>query len=150
MVRFLVCLQVVRPSLVNFTVLSIKPRTCCMDESKRKQIADVFAALPDPNGTIPTMGDDPTLWSHIKTELRIGDAVSGSVICRRPFGVFVDIGYGSTAPALLLVPEFADARLRRLEFDDYPQIGQKINARVIHVDWDRHRIALTQNQTYDP
>ena len=76
--------------------------------------------------------------------------MTGTVICRRPFGVFLDIGYGVGAPALLLVPEFARVRSRRIEFDDFPHVGATVNARVLNVDWEGHRIALTQNPAFDP
>ena len=113
-------------------------------------LSQLESTIDDPNGVIPTVNEDPKLWLQLQSQLKIGDSIVGHVICRRPFGVFVDIGYGSNAPALLLVPQFADARSRRLEFEDYPQVGDTIHALVVHIDWDRHKIALTQNQSFDP
>lgn len=78
-----------------------------------------------------------------------GDTITGTVICRRPFGVFLDIGYGSNAAALLLVPEFTDAHIHRYKFDEYPFVGDSVTALIRHIAWEDHRIALTQNQTYD-
>ena len=75
--------------------------------------------------------------------------MTGTVICRKPFGVFLDIGFGSDAAALLLIPEFTDAHLRSYEFDDYPLVGDSVTALIRHIAWDDHKIALTQNQTYD-
>ena len=106
--------------------------------------------IDDPNGAIPQTTDDPGLWAGIRAEVFVGLAVTGTVICRRPFGVFLDIGYGCDAPALLLVPEFAQARSQRIEFDDFPKLGELVNARVFRVDWDHHKIALTQNPNFDP
>ena len=105
--------------------------------------------MNDDNGDIPTTDADVGLWSRIRAENTIGDAVTGAVICRRPFGVFIDFGYGASAPALLLVSEMANPRSHRLDFDDYPRIGDSVSARIVHVDWDRRKIALTQNQTFD-
>jgi ribosomal protein S1 len=107
-------------------------------------------AVDDQNGTIPQAADDPGLWARIRAEVDVGLAVTGTVICRRPFGVFLDIGYGSHAPALLLIPEFAQARSQRIEFDDFPNLGAVVNAQVLYIDWDRQKIALTQNPTFDP
>ena len=71
------------------------------------------------------------------------------MICRRQFGVFVDIGYGEGAPGLLLVPEFAEARDRRIDFDEYPKVGDSVEASVIHIDWDRQKITLTQRRSFE-
>jgi ribosomal protein S1 len=100
----------------------------------------------DADGTIPNTGDDPVLWKRIRDELSIGSKVVGRVICRRPFGVFIDIGYGAGAFALLLVPDFKDARIRRIAFDDFPRIGDSVTAFVINIDWENRKIALSQNQ----
>lgn len=102
------------------------------------------------DGTIPQADDDVDLWRRVHAELDIGAAVTGAVICRRPFGVFLDIGYGASAAALLLVPEFADARKRRITFEEYPQVGESLTATVLHISWDQHKIALTQNQSFNP
>lgn len=100
----------------------------------------------DADGTIPTTCNDPVLWKRIRDELSIGNNVTGKVICRRPFGVFLDIGYGTGAFALLLVPDFKDVRIRRVTFDDFPQVGDSVNAWVIHIDFENRKIALTQHQ----
>ncbi|MFG0265771.1 MAG: S1 RNA-binding domain-containing protein [Rhodopirellula sp. JB055] len=78
-----------------------------------------------------------------------GDTVTGVVICRKPFGLFLDIGFGSNAAALLLVPEFTDAHVHSYDFDEYPLVGDSVTARIRYIAWDDHKIALTQNQTYD-
>lgn len=75
--------------------------------------------------------------------------MTGTVICRRAFGVFLDIGFGSDAPALLLVPEFVDAHFYSYDFDEYPLVGDSVTVLIRHIAWDDHKIALTQNQTYD-
>ena len=106
--------------------------------------------IDDQNGTIPKASDDPVLWTRIRAEIDVGLAVTGTVICRRPFGVFLDIGYGSHAPGLLLVPEFVEAQSQRIEFDDLPNLGAMVNARILHVVWEHHKIALTQNPSFEP
>ena len=51
---------------------------------------------------VPKKADeDEDLWRRIRAELAIGQSVTATVICRRPFGVFLDIGYGTAAPGLL-------------------------------------------------
>lgn len=97
------------------------------------------------DGEIPTTCNDPVLWNRIREELSIGNQVMGTVICRRLFGVFLDIGYGTGAFALLLVPDFKDARLRRITFDDFPLVGDSVFAWVINIDFENRKIALTQN-----
>ena len=98
---------------------------------------------------IPTTDDDPELWGRIRRETHIGDFVTGTVICRRQFGVFVDIGYGPGAAALLLVPEFTDAHLRPIAYDEYPHVGDSVSAQVLFINPEDCKISLTQNQLFD-
>lgn len=82
-----------------------------------------------------------TRWPQARAKLQVGQLVRGDVIARAPFGVWVDIGIGH--PALLLVPEMAGVRERRIVFDDYPAIGEAIEARVVGMG-DGAEIALSQ------
>jgi hypothetical protein len=66
----------------------------------------------------------------------------GEVIARAPFGVWVDIA--ADHPALLLVPEMAGARERRIVFEDYPALGTVVEAWVVSLG-ERGEIALSQN-----
>ena len=50
-------------------------------------------------------------WDEAKRALDIGQAISGEVVSRAPFGVWLDIG--TSFPALLLVPDMKDAQVRR-------------------------------------
>jgi len=68
-------------------------------------------------------------WPEIRERLRIGQHVRGSVIARAPFGVWVDID--PLHPALLLVPEMLRAQERRITFDDYPEIGEVVEAWIV-------------------
>ncbi|MFL5329098.1 MAG: hypothetical protein ACJ8C4_09285 [Gemmataceae bacterium] len=61
---------------------------------------------------------------------------------RAPFGVWVDIA--ALHPALLLVPEMAGARERRIEFEDYPALGIVLEAWIVLLG-DGAEIALSQN-----
>lgn len=81
-------------------------------------------------------------WAAVKARLATGESVRGSVIARRPFGVFVDIGAGF--PALLEVIQFENARERRYEIEDYPAIGDPITARVVAFNDRNRQIGLTQ------
>jgi ribosomal protein S1 len=80
-------------------------------------------------------------WPEIRGRLRIGQDVRGSVIARAPFGVWLDINAGY--PALLLVPEMRHAKERRITFDDYPEIGEIVEAWIVALG-ERAEISLTQ------
>ncbi len=88
---------------------------------------DILARFPD-------WGSDAALarWPEVR-----------QVIARAPFGVWVDIDAGH--PALLLVPEMAEARERCIGFEDYPPIGAMVEARIVGLG-DRAQIALSQRQ----
>jgi ribosomal protein S1 len=81
-------------------------------------------------------------WAACMSKLGAGDTVSGRVIARRPFGVFVDIGAGF--PALLEVIQFHDARQRRYELEDYPAVGDSITARVVAFNDQNRQVGLIQ------
>jgi ribosomal protein S1 len=80
-------------------------------------------------------------WDEAKAAYPLGAQVSGRVVQREHFGVFIDIGVGF--PALLLCVHFADDAARGLP-DDYPPVGTDVAGRVyVHNDRDR-QIGLTQ------
>lgn len=80
-------------------------------------------------------------WPTIRETLSIGQSVSGEVIARAPFGVWLDINVGQ--PALLLVVNMKDAGVRRIAFDDYPQKGEVVAARINALG-ETGEIGLTQ------
>lgn len=80
-------------------------------------------------------------WPTIRQSLNVGETVTGRVVSRAPFGVWLDIDVNQ--PALLLVVNMADANTRRISFDDYLQIGSKLTARINAIG-DDGEIGLTQ------
>jgi predicted RNA-binding protein with RPS1 domain len=98
----------------------------------------------DIRARFPEWGTDAALarWPAIRSRLFIGQVVRGEVIARAPFGVWVDIAAGH--PALLLVPEMAGARERRIVFEHYPPLGSTVEARIVALG-DRGEIALSQH-----
>ncbi len=67
-------------------------------------------------------------WPDIRRSLSVGQSVSGEVIARAPFGVWLDIDVPQ--PALLLVVNMRNAKTRRITFDGYPVRGATIQARI--------------------
>lgn len=88
-------------------------------------------------------GRTKVAWKQVRERVGVGDRVTGRVISRHPFGVFVDIGL--PLAALLLVVEMRDARKRRMGLEDYPQVGQSLDAWILALHDDRNEISLTQN-----
>jgi ribosomal protein S1 len=72
--------------------------------------------------------------------------VTGTVIARALFGVWLDIGV--SFPALLQVPRMAGAKLRRICFEDYPALGVRLEARVYALG-NRGEIGVTQERPED-
>jgi hypothetical protein len=85
-------------------------------------------------------------WPEVRDQLSIGQTVTGVVIARAPFGVWLDIGVNF--PALLLVPEMQGAKLRRITFDDYPAVGARVEAQICALS-DSAEIILTQQRPED-
>jgi hypothetical protein len=95
----------------------------------------------------PDWGTDAALarWPEVRARLAVGEIVRGEVVCRAPFGVWLDIGAGH--PALLLVPEMAGAGVRPIQFEGYPALSSIVEARIISLG-DRAEIRLTQNPQF--
>jgi len=93
---------------------------------------------------IPDWSTDEALkrWPTVKKQLHIGQGISGEVIARAPFGVWLDIGV--TFPALLIVPNMEGAKVRRIAFDDYPSKGTFLDGRI-NVLGNAGEIGVTQN-----
>jgi small subunit ribosomal protein S1 len=71
--------------------------------------------------------------------LKVGDVLTGEVRSLRPFGAFVDLG---GADGLLHVSEIGWAPITHPR--EELQVGQKIEVRVIRLDPDNQRIALSR------
>ncbi|QDV81895.1 hypothetical protein TBK1r_08180 [Stieleria magnilauensis] len=67
--------------------------------------------------------------------------MTGNVISRAPFGVWLDISVKQ--PALLLVVNVDGANKKGISFADYPQIGIELTARINALG-DKGEIGLTQ------
>ena len=81
-------------------------------------------------------------WDRVKAAVPVGTEVSGRVVARQPFGVFVDLGLGF--PGLLEVAEFGDATARSHGKVGFPAVGELLTARVLqHLDHDQ-QLRLTQ------
>jgi hypothetical protein len=91
----------------------------------------------------PDWGTEAALarWPQSLAALQVGRSVSGVVIARAPFGVWLDIGAGH--PALLLAPQMRGAKERRITFEEYPQKGTLIDAKVVSLG-ERGEISLPQ------
>jgi small subunit ribosomal protein S1 len=75
------------------------------------------------------------------SELREGDTVHGEIRSLTDYGAFVDIG---GADALLHVGEISWRRVHKPS--DVLSVGQRIEAVIIKIDSDKHRIAIGMKQ----
>jgi len=75
------------------------------------------------------------------SEMREGDVVRGEVRSLADYGAFVDLG---GIDGLLHVGEIAWSRVNRPS--DVLSIGQQVEAKIIKIDADKHRISLSMKQ----
>ena len=78
------------------------------------------------------------LLEELKTRIKSGDRLEGTVKKIMPFGVFVDIG-GTDG----LVPLSELAWKRDVKAEDVVTPGQKVQVVVRDIDWERKRISLS-------
>jgi small subunit ribosomal protein S1 len=83
--------------------------------------------------------DNPA-WNEVKVRLPVGAPVKGMVIRVAQFGVFVDLAVG--LDGLLRVPEMAGPGPKTV--DDYPQVGEPVDVRVLHHDDRNRQLVLIQ------
>lgn len=82
-------------------------------------------------------------WEAVRARLRLGMPVSGTVVARYRFGVFVDIGVGF--PALLEIVRMEGLPPERSRADDWHPIGSQVAA-FVGGTGDR-QIGIWQNWT---
>jgi predicted RNA-binding protein with RPS1 domain len=76
-------------------------------------------------------------------DLQPGAVVEGKVTRIERYGAFVDLGLAERRDGLIHISELAPYRVRRVE--DVVKVGDEIKARVVSVDLNRSRIALSLN-----
>src|SRR5436305_7835800 len=81
-------------------------------------------------------------WEAAKARLPMGSRVSGVVIARYPFGVFVDIGVGF--PALLQIVCMEGLTPERYQADDWCPVGSSVSAFIGGFSDDSRQIGLWQ------
>ncbi|MFO0957251.1 MAG: 30S ribosomal protein S1 [Isosphaeraceae bacterium] len=86
-------------------------------------------------------------WEEdIPSKYGAGDVVSGSVTKLTNFGVFVELEPG--LEGLIHVSELADHKVERPE--DVVKVGEVVEARVLRIDRDERKIALSLRQPHEP
>jgi ribosomal protein S1 len=101
-------------------------------------ISDIFERhFP---GHLSAMQSDA--WEAAKARLPVGTSVSGVVVARPGFGVFLDIGVGF--PALMLVPDIKGLTPEKYRAGDWCPIGSKVDGEVIGVVESRRQVCIAQ------
>jgi|GEM_PF-2508388 predicted RNA-binding protein with RPS1 domain len=118
-------------------------------ESEPETMAEVLAGAPEPSpeelaaeGVPPEKLPGRPRVRSILNELQPGSIVRGTVARIERYGAFVDIqGLQARVRGLVHISELSAARVNRVE--DVVTVGQEVNARVLSVDPQRFRVALS-------
>jgi len=103
------------------------------NEPKKRRIAlSLKQAQPDP-------------WDGVLDGFTPNSLISGKVTRLADFGAFVEVAPG--VEGLVHISELADKRVRACS--DVVQVGQEVQARVLGVDREHRRIALSLKQPLD-
>lgn len=81
----------------------------------------------------------PEPWSIIEDKYHPGQIISGEVVQLKEYGAFVEIEPG--LDGLVHISEVANKRV--LNIADELEVGQKIKAKILGIDTERHRISLS-------
>lgn len=79
---------------------------------------------------------------HLIATLNEGDTVEGEITSIRNFGAFVDLG---GVDGLIPISEIGWSRVANVE--DHFSIGQKVQAIIKQLDWEKDRISLSYKET---
>ena len=79
-------------------------------------------------------------WHIIKKEYSEGDCITGTVVARVPFGVWLDVSLGF--PALLEIIYMDGMNHEVHKEDKYFTIGSQVEAKIIGFVDSRHQIYL--------
>lgn len=82
------------------------------------------------------------LKEKLKETLEEGQTIEGTVSSIRDFGAFVDLG---GVDGLIPISEIGWSRVEKVE--EYFTVGQKVQAVVKTVDWEKDRISLSYKET---
>ncbi len=78
------------------------------------------------------MEDINIIWQQIKNDHPIGSTLKGNVVEARPFGIFIDIGYGNrSSKELTGIVEIVGSNPLPKDTNRWPKIGEEIEAKVI-------------------
>lgn len=80
-------------------------------------------------------------WTALKNRLQIGQVVEGVVQHREPFGIFVDLGEDFVGLVEVVCLPFPPGKA--IDVDDYPEVGETVQARVLQFVDSNRQIRLT-------
>jgi ribosomal protein S1 len=75
-------------------------------------------------------------WEALRGRLAIGQALTGVVVTKAPFGAWLDVGLGF--PALIAITGSADLTPERYRADEWCPVGSEVTAFV--VGFEEHSI----------
>ncbi len=117
---------------------SVKPDNYFrVGETLKVKVLEIDQATKKLKLSIKALMDDP--WQHVRTHLKVGTLVDGTVVAFTEFGAFVQLESG--LEGLVHVSEISWQRSKHPSH--YLTIGQKVKARVLDVDPAHKRISLS-------
>ena len=84
--------------------------------------------------------DNP--WEILKKDYPVGTVVEATIVGMTSFGAFARIIPG--IDGLIHISQIADHRIEKPQ--DVLQMGEKVNAEITDIDFDRHRVSLSMRK----
>lgn len=89
---------------------------------------------------------DENPWKDAETKFAVGTVVSGKVARMTDFGAFVELEKG--IDALLHVSQISREHVNKPS--DVLEVGQEIEAKIVDLDVDSHKISLSMKALFEP
>ncbi len=132
----------------NLLLQSLDPKTYESGDVGMFTLTDILHELKKPGRDPRASFEPPKFRADVRSleDLQVGMELEGVVTNVTAFGAFVDVGVHQDG--LVHVSQLADRYVK--DPSDVARVGDKLRVRVLEVDLDRRRIALTARKSAPP
>jgi ribosomal protein S1 len=84
-------------------------------------------------------------WTRVVEDFNVGDIIEVTILRLTPYGAFVSVVPG--ADGLIHISQIAHTRVNNI--NDALTVGQKVNVKIMEIDTENKKIALSIKETLE-